>query len=398
MGSIKIGFYSHSIRYGGVERVIALLINLLSKIKYFDIYLITDDRKSEEEYKIPNNTKRIFLSGKEEKVFDIIQKEHLDIIIYNFYNKSIIKKLNSLNTTKAIIYNHSSFLYWVFRKKFNFDETPYSAYKSSKYVISLIPVENDYLFKKWGINSILMENPNTFEYDSVKPSLLSGNNIIMIGRSDDPVKRYDLGIRAMSNIIKEIPDCSMAIISDKNQKFQTLIEDLKLEKNVKFTGFQKNIEIYLKNASLHIFTSISESYSMALVETKLFGIPSIICGLDFLSFAKGGTVIIYDDSPDTIGKQAIKILKNETYRRQLGKEARESMKNHKNKIITKKWTKLLISVYKGDNESYINLNSHNIMTKEEANKILNNQLLLLKRRYHRFNRLTLEKFQSYSFI
>jgi hypothetical protein len=137
---------------------------------------------------------------------------------------------------------------------------------------------------------------------------------------------------------------------------------------------------------------------MALVETKLFGIPSIICGLDFLSLAKDGTVIIYDDSPDTIGKQAIKILKNETYRRQLGKEARESMKNHNNKIITKKWIKLLISVYRGDYKSYINLNSHNIMTKEEANKILNNQLLLLKRRYNRFNRLTLEKFKSYSFI
>ena len=380
-----------------MERVIALLINLLSKEKYFDIYLITDNRKSEGEYKIPNNTKRLCLSGNQQKIFDIIQQEHLDIIVYNFYNKSIINKLNSLNKTKAIIYNHSSFLYWVFRNRFNFDETPYSAYKSSKYVISLIPVENDYLFKKWGINSILMDNPNTFEYDSVKPSFLSGKNIIMIGRSEDPVKRYDLGIRAMSSIIKEIPDCTMTIISEKTLKFQKLIKDLKLDKNVKFTGYQKNIEIYLKNASLHIFPSISECYPMALVETKLFGIPSIICGLDFLSLAKGGTVIIYDDSPDTIGKQAIKILKNETYRRQLGKEARESMKNHKNKIIAKKWIKLLISVYKGDNESYISLNSHNLMTKEEANKILNNQLLLLKRRNLRFNRLTLEKFQSYSF-
>ena len=49
--------------------------------------------------------------------------------------------------------------------------------------------------------------------------------------------------------------------------------------------------------------------------------------------AKGGTVIIYDDNPDTIAKEAINILKNETYRKQLGKEARESMKMHQNKII-----------------------------------------------------------------
>ena len=55
---------------------------------------------------------------------------------------------------------------------------------------------------------------------------------------------------------------------------------------------------------------------MALVEAKLFGIPTIICGLDFLSLAKGGTIIIYDDNPDTIAKEAIKILKNEKYRKE----------------------------------------------------------------------------------
>jgi hypothetical protein len=61
IGKIKIGYYSRSIRYGGVQRVIALLINLISKEKYFDIYLITDFKHSEGEYKIPNYINRICL-------------------------------------------------------------------------------------------------------------------------------------------------------------------------------------------------------------------------------------------------------------------------------------------------------------------------------------------------
>ena len=248
---LKIGYYSHSIRYGGVERVIALLINLISKEKYFNIYLITDNKKSDGEYKIPNFINRICLSDNKKNIFDVINEEKLDIIIYNFYNLNVIKQLNSLNKTKTIFYNHSSFLYWVFNKKINFNETIYPAYKNSKYVISLIPFENDYLFKKWGINSILMDNPITFEYVSVKPSSLSNKNIIMIGRIDDPVKRYDLGIKAMSIISKKIADCKMKIIADKSKKFINLIKDLKLENNIEFTGFQKNIEIFLNNASLH---------------------------------------------------------------------------------------------------------------------------------------------------
>ena len=96
-----------------------------------------------------------------------------------------------------------------------------------------------------------MDNPISFEYDSVKSSSLSNKNIIMIGRIDDPVKRYDLGIKAMSSIIKKISDCKMKIIADESKKFINLIKDLKLENSIEFTGFKKNIEIFLNNASLH---------------------------------------------------------------------------------------------------------------------------------------------------
>ena len=41
----------------------------------------------------------------------------------------------------------------------------------------------------------------------------------MIGRADDTLKRFDLGIKAMEIIIKEIPDCEMNIISFPKKKY-----------------------------------------------------------------------------------------------------------------------------------------------------------------------------------
>ena len=233
------------------------------------------------------------------------------------------------------------------------------------------------------------------------PSDLSSKNIIMIGRAGDPTKRVDLGIKAMKNIIKEIPECRMNIISKTNNKMEKLIKKLNLENYINITGFQQNPEPYLKNASLHIFPSVCEAFPMVLSEAKMFGIPTIICGLDYLYLAKGGTIIIYDDNPDTIAVEAIKILKNDNYRRKLGKEARESMKIHKNEIIQKKWVKLIISVYNGiDGLSYTKLfRKYNKLVKEkEANRILNNQLNLLKKRIPHFSNLTLEKLKNYSFV
>ena len=391
-GLIKIGFYCNSLKYGGVERVMALLVNYLSKEKYFTIYLITISNILNEEYPIPNNTKRISLSEEKISIFEVIEREHLDILIYNFYIKGDMDKLNKLNTTKVIFYNHSSFLFWIYFGLNQLRQSLYQTYQNCKYVISLIPVENDYLFKKWGINSILMSNPSSFEYNSVTPSDLSNKNIIMIGRID-PFKRYELGVQAMEKIIKEIPECQMNIISDYYSSLNKLIKKLKLENNIRFTGYQKNIDIYLKNASLHIFPSISESYGLVLSEAKIYGIPTIMCGLDYLALADGGTVIIYDDNPETIAKEALKILKDDKYRKKLGKEARESMKNRKNILIAKRWVKLLLSVYKGDYKSYNKLRlSDKKLSVEQAEKILKNQYELLKNRKHSFKSISFEKF------
>ena len=88
----------------------------------------------------------------------------------------------------------------------------YKAYKRSKYVVSVVPIENDYLFKQWGIRSILMDNFMTYEYNSVIPSDLSSKTILMIGRGYDKIKRFELGIKAMKYIIEEIPQAKLEVI------------------------------------------------------------------------------------------------------------------------------------------------------------------------------------------
>ena len=74
------------------------------------------------------------------------------------------------------------------------------------------------------------------------PSDLSEKNIVLIGRGFDTKKRYDLSIKAMVNIIKEVPDCKMNIISGKYNNLDHLIRNLSLENYVSFTGFHNTIE------------------------------------------------------------------------------------------------------------------------------------------------------------
>ena len=397
---INVAFYNRVMLKGGLERVTSILLNYFQKEKSFVFYLITFSKKLEGEFEIPKNIERISLNNEFNKLFEIIKEKHIDILIYNKDVKKEIQKLNRLNNTKVIFCLHASFFYSIYKHLYNLEETIYKYYKKSKYVISLVPIENDYLFKKWGINSVLIENPCTFEYDLVTPSDLSKKNIIMIGRGNFKFKRFELGIKAMSFIVKEIPECKMFIISHPYKNINSCIYNLNLQLNVKVVGALTNPESYLKNSSLHIFPSLTEAFPMVLGEVKIFGIPTILCGLDYLILSKGGTVIIYDDNPLSIAKEAIKILNDYKYRKKLGKEARKSMKRIKNTLIIKKWIKLLFNVYNGiDKLSFSKLftNYNKLVTEKEANIILKNQMILLKRRIPSLSKLTLDKLESYSF-
>ena len=60
---------------------------------------------------------------------------------------------------------------------------------------------------------ILMNNFLSYEYDSIVHSDLSSKEILMLGRGEDGIQRFALGIKAMKYIINRIPECKMIIIS-----------------------------------------------------------------------------------------------------------------------------------------------------------------------------------------
>ena len=115
---------------------------------------------------------------------------------------------------------------------------------------------------------------------------------------------------------------------------------INLSKKIKFEEFKDNFQIHFKNASLHFFPSISESFSLVLTETKIYGIPNILLGINYISTSKNGTIIIYDETPESLAKEGINLLLNYRYREYLGKESKKSMRKYNNEELTKKWINL----------------------------------------------------------
>lgn len=240
----------------------------------------------------------------------------------------------------------------------------------------------------------------TYDYDKVIQSDLSTKIILMVGRGSDEYKRFDLGIIALKLIIKDIPESKMFIISnDGNQNYiKQLVKSLFLEKVINFVGYTSIPEIYFKNSRLNFFPSIAEAFPMVLSETKMYGIPNILVGIDYVSNIKGGSIIIYDDNPESIAKYAINILNNEEYKKKLSKEARRSMKKFNNNNLFRKWVRLLISINK-QNIDYKNLYSNKRkLPDNESLYILEKQIYLLRRRKQKLKNININDILNLSYI
>lgn len=393
---IKIGIFTFCMKNGGRARVTSLLINELYKIKIFKIYLYTQKFKENNEYQIPKNIKRLVINNNNiTKIF----KNRINILFIQLVSLKKIKILNRFKNIKVIYNIHYSIFHFIY-SNYTFFKSFYQELNKSYYIILLIPFENEYLFPKWRINSILMNNFITYNYNFTIPSNLSSKTILMIGRGNDKNKRFVKGIQSMEYIIQVINNCRLNIISRlySLNNLVNLIYNLNLENNINFEGFIENPEKFFNDACLHLFPTITESFGLVLSETKIYGIPNILLGIDYISIAYNGTIIIYDDSPESLAKEAIKIILKKKYREKLGKESRKNMIKYNNQLLIINWVKLILSIYNGDfyYKEFKKRNKNKISEKKWL-LILNNQIKLLKMRDKTFINITLNSFENFSF-
>ena len=393
---INIGIYAFSIKNGGRARFTSLLINYLAQIKIFKIVLFIRTAKQDDEYKLPNNIKRILV---DQNLINKIKKNKIHIFIYQLSFSDEIKILNNVTNIKIIFYQHLGIFDWIYGN-YTIFKNLYREYMNSKYIINIIPYENVYIFKQWGMQSIYMNNFMTYEFDKIFPSYLSSKTILMIGRGDAKKKRFPIGIEAMEYIKEEIHDIEMIIISDlfRLSIIKSLINNLNLEPFIKFEGYIASPEIYFKNISLNLFPSISEAFPLVLCETKIYGIPSILLGLDYTTISEGGTIIIYDDSPESLAKATIEILRNKNHLFELGKQARNSMKIFNNDNILTKWIKSILSLYYTDKFDKDFNDEDNKLSEIEAINILKRQVNLLKKRIPIFENANINDFLNFTYM
>lgn len=208
----------------------------------------------------------------------------------------------------------------------------------SKYYINkskhLCKVENMVKAIPNGINLEELKISFSKEECREKLSVPLDKKIILFVGSLTPRKAPDVLLKAMSNVIQNVPNAYLVFVGDgmMREELEQLAHNLNINKNVRFTGFISNDLklLYYKASDLFVLPSFSEGFGIVLLEACAFGLPLVVSNLDvFRTIVKNkfnGLFVEIDDESD-LGDKITFLLQNDDIRLKMGENGRQYVMN-----------------------------------------------------------------------
>jgi len=169
--------------------------------------------------------------------------------------------------------------------------------------------------------------------------------VLFIGRLNAEPKRVDRLLRIWKSIEAQVPDWTLQILGDGEQRgnLEKITHDLQL-KNVFFRGFQ-NPEPFYQSASILCLTSTFEGAPMVITEAQSYGTVPIAFGSveSIYNMIDNGTngVIVPPFDEGTYAKELLKLIQEENQLRLLSENALSKVKDLNVENIGQQWLKLM---------------------------------------------------------
>lgn len=195
-----------------------------------------------------------------------------------------------------------------------------------------------------------------YDKEKAKKRFKLSNNTIMFAGKLAREKNFDVIIKAVELVKKEIKDINFTIAghgSDR-ERLKELAKNLQVEKEVKFMGtFEHKILTKLyRAADIFVITSTAEVQSLVLMQAMACGLPAV--GVNWRTMPelinKNNGFLVKPGDHKELAKKIIYLLKDKEQRNKLSEGAFDFVQRFSAPNIAKKWEKLYGKVI----ESYKN--------------------------------------------
>lgn len=361
----RIAIYYSMMKYGGVGRVISLMLPIYKYMGY-EVILITEDM-SDVDYYIPDSVKRYVVTrmdviGEEagllfrkhvEEMAHILTQEKIDVLIHHksqrplFLYDIILAKLLGIYTVAE---RHQLFTE-EFCSMHDLFPTQVETFKMLDKLIVLSKTDVLY-WRSVGVDACYIENPFNISLSNLKHNP-HNEDIVWIGRLAIVQKQYLDILDIAKEVIVRKPNARFLIYGNGADKevelLNTEIKKRSLTENVFYCGYQTDISQIYENARIHLVTSAFEAFPMGIYESRICGIPLVMYELPYLELLKSGKGYLAADSGniEAMADNICRILEDKELEKTLQTDAKESVKDFNNDIIYAKWKDLFSEIEQG---------------------------------------------------
>lgn len=363
---------------GGMERVLLNKVTYIVERLHWDVTVVTTDQKGRPAfYPFPDAVKMVDLginytddNGKHplmkiagylqrrrrhrKLLTKLLMKERADIVVSLYPSESSFipdikdgsKKVLELHFCKffRLQYGRNGLLGLIDRWRTRQDEKIVS--KFDKFVV-LTNEDKGY----WGQLPNIEVIPNAAMHIGNKYSDSTAHRIIAVGRLDYQ-KGFDRLIEAWALIQKhkKYKDWNLDIFGqgEWHDMLQQMIERHGLHDNTHINRPTRDIGTEYAKSSLLVMSSNYEGFPMVMIEAMACGLPVVSfdfkCGpKDIIKDGING-LLVPNGNIDALAQAMIKIMDNDTYRKELSLNARQVVSTYSEDTVMAKWISLFNSL------------------------------------------------------
>jgi len=195
-----------------------------------------------------------------------------------------------------------------------------------------------------GINLDVFGNPNR-EIIRKKYNLSLEQKLLLYAGRIAKEKNLEFLIKSFKLVLNKKPNTYLMLVGSRTKKdyLVDLIKKLNLETKVFLVGHSNAVQNYYGAADLFVFSSVSETQGLVLVEAMAAGIPVVAVdspGVRDVVNGKNGFMV--QDSIRDFSEKVIKVLDDDKLREKMSQNARKTASSYS----IQKMSKRMLKVYK----------------------------------------------------
>ena len=372
----KISILSLHLGYGGIEKSVAALANMLvdkyeveiaCTYKLFDKSVFEVDERVKIIYltNVKPNRDKIKEAKRNKNIFKLIKELFYAVKVLRLRKSTMVNYIKNCDSD-VVIATRDIFDEWLgqygkedtlkigWEHNHYHNDFKYSANitRSNKNLDYLVLVSNS--LRKYYAKELLKSKckvvyiPNVIDGIPQKIAPLDEKRLISVGRLS-PEKGF-IDLLKMFNILhKKHSDWRLEIIGDgvEKERLAKYIRDHDLNEFVTLHGFRDKdyIDKLLHKSSIYLLTSYTESFGIVLIEAMSHGVPCIAFdsaegARELIQSGKNG-YLIKNRSYSAFLKKVDDLIKKKEERKRIGNVSRKGVKQYTCDVVKEQWFDLI---------------------------------------------------------